>query len=189
MPNGVRWVQIAVALTRIGAVLVPLSTLLQAPELVAQLRVASVQYLVTVRGVPRPPLSRRRPSRSGRISLRCARCGRPTSCPEPPTTRDRRRGRRNRHAQRHARDHVHVGQQRPAQGRHPLARQCAGRCAVRPGGPLHRRRHPAVPADAVLLGGRLRQRRAVGTAGRRHAGHRGDSADPRRRCGCWSANG
>ncbi|MGH7292946.1 MAG: AMP-binding protein, partial [Myxococcota bacterium] len=29
MPNGVRWVQIALALTRIGAVLVPLSTLLQ----------------------------------------------------------------------------------------------------------------------------------------------------------------
>ena len=48
MPNCVQWVQIAVALTRIGAVLVPLSTLLQAPELVAQLRTASVQYLVTV---------------------------------------------------------------------------------------------------------------------------------------------
>ena len=48
MPNGARWVQIAVALTRIGAVLVPLSTLLAPRELVAQLRVASVQYLVTV---------------------------------------------------------------------------------------------------------------------------------------------
>ena len=48
MPNSVRWVQIAVALTRIGAVLVPLSTLLQTPELVTQLRVASVQFLVTV---------------------------------------------------------------------------------------------------------------------------------------------
>ena len=48
MPNCVKWVQIAVALTRIGAVLVPLSTLLQAPELVAALRVASVQFLVTV---------------------------------------------------------------------------------------------------------------------------------------------
>src|SRR4051794_3241574 len=44
----VQWVQIAMALTRIGAVLVPLSTLLQAPELVAQLRVASVRYLVAV---------------------------------------------------------------------------------------------------------------------------------------------
>jgi acyl-CoA synthetase (AMP-forming)/AMP-acid ligase II len=48
MPNCAQWVQIAVALTRIGAVLVPLSTLLQGPELVAQLRVASVQFLVTV---------------------------------------------------------------------------------------------------------------------------------------------
>jgi acyl-CoA synthetase (AMP-forming)/AMP-acid ligase II len=48
MPNSVQWVQIAMALTRIGAVLVPLSTLLAPPELVAQLRVASVQYLVTV---------------------------------------------------------------------------------------------------------------------------------------------
>ncbi len=43
MPNG-SWVQTAIALTRIGAVLVPLSTLLAPPELVAQLRVASVQY-------------------------------------------------------------------------------------------------------------------------------------------------
>jgi acyl-CoA synthetase (AMP-forming)/AMP-acid ligase II len=48
MPNRVQWVQIAVALTRIGAVLVPLSTLLQRPELVAQLRVASVQVLIAV---------------------------------------------------------------------------------------------------------------------------------------------
>jgi acyl-CoA synthetase (AMP-forming)/AMP-acid ligase II len=48
MPNSVRWVQVAVALTRIGAVLVPLSTLLQTRELVAQLRVASVQALISV---------------------------------------------------------------------------------------------------------------------------------------------
>jgi acyl-CoA synthetase (AMP-forming)/AMP-acid ligase II len=48
MPNRVQWVQMAVALTRIGAVLVPLSTLLQPPELVAQLRVASVQVLIAV---------------------------------------------------------------------------------------------------------------------------------------------
>ena len=48
MPNGVRWIQIALALTRVGAVLVPLSTLLQPRELVAQLRVASVQYVVTI---------------------------------------------------------------------------------------------------------------------------------------------
>jgi acyl-CoA synthetase (AMP-forming)/AMP-acid ligase II len=48
MPNRVQWVQIAVALTRVGAVLVPLSTVLQPPELVAQLRAASVQVLIAV---------------------------------------------------------------------------------------------------------------------------------------------
>src|ERR1700761_1169138 len=48
MPNSVRWVQIAIAVTRIGAVLVPLSTLLQARELVAQLQAASVQFLFSV---------------------------------------------------------------------------------------------------------------------------------------------
>ncbi len=48
MPNSARWVQVAIALTRIGAVLVPLSTLLQVGELVAQLRTAAVQILVSV---------------------------------------------------------------------------------------------------------------------------------------------
>ena len=48
MPNCTRWVQIAIALNRIGAVLVPLSTLLQSGELVAQLRAAAVQFLVSV---------------------------------------------------------------------------------------------------------------------------------------------
>ncbi|WP_406814664.1 class I adenylate-forming enzyme family protein [Mycobacterium sp. M23085] len=47
MANSTRWVQVAVALTRIGAVLVPLSTLLTAAELAAQLRAASVQFLVS----------------------------------------------------------------------------------------------------------------------------------------------
>src|SRR5215470_16833669 len=42
MPNNTRWVQVAIALTRVGAVLVPLSTLLAPGELVAQLRAASV---------------------------------------------------------------------------------------------------------------------------------------------------
>ncbi|WP_216894247.1 class I adenylate-forming enzyme family protein [Nocardia alni] len=46
MPNGTDWVRIAIAVTRIGAVLVPLSTLLRPPELRAQLRVASVQFLI-----------------------------------------------------------------------------------------------------------------------------------------------
>jgi acyl-CoA synthetase (AMP-forming)/AMP-acid ligase II len=48
MPNSVRWVQIAIALTRIGGVLVPLSTLLPTRELLAQLRTASVQFLISV---------------------------------------------------------------------------------------------------------------------------------------------
>lgn len=48
MPNGVQWVQTAVALMRIGAVLVPLSTLLRPGELAAQLRMASVRFLIAV---------------------------------------------------------------------------------------------------------------------------------------------
>jgi acyl-CoA synthetase (AMP-forming)/AMP-acid ligase II len=48
MPNGVGWVRLALALTRVGVVLVPLSTLLQPRELAAQLRVAAVQFLVSV---------------------------------------------------------------------------------------------------------------------------------------------
>ncbi|MFC8044037.1 class I adenylate-forming enzyme family protein [Nocardia sp. NPDC057353] len=46
-PNNTGWVRTALALTRIGAVLVPLSTLLTPPELLAQLRTASVQVLIT----------------------------------------------------------------------------------------------------------------------------------------------
>ncbi len=45
-PNNAGWVRTAAALTRIGAVLVPLSTLLTPPELLTQLRVASVQVLI-----------------------------------------------------------------------------------------------------------------------------------------------
>ncbi|MGI5217844.1 class I adenylate-forming enzyme family protein [Nocardia sp. CA-290969] len=46
-PNSVGWVRIALALTRIGAVLVPMSTLLKPPELIAQLRVAGAAVLIT----------------------------------------------------------------------------------------------------------------------------------------------
>jgi acyl-CoA synthetase (AMP-forming)/AMP-acid ligase II len=49
MPNGIEWATAALAVTRVGAVLVPLSTLLRPPELLAQLRVASVEHLITVR--------------------------------------------------------------------------------------------------------------------------------------------
>ena len=90
MPNGVRWVQIAIALTRIGAVLVPLSTLLSARELLAQLRTASVQFLVSVeefRGHRYLDDLANRASGAATCPehctaqhfLRCGRCGRPTS--------------------------------------------------------------------------------------------------------------
>ena len=48
MPNGCEWVRIALALTRIGAVLVPLSTLLTGRELASQLRTAAVTHLIAV---------------------------------------------------------------------------------------------------------------------------------------------
>ncbi|MBB2991612.1 acyl-CoA synthetase (AMP-forming)/AMP-acid ligase II [Mycolicibacterium iranicum] len=68
MPNGVSWATIALAAMRVGAILVPLSTLLSPPELAAQLHTASVQHLIAVeefRGrhfsdglEPRPPALR-----------------------------------------------------------------------------------------------------------------------------------
>ncbi len=45
--NGIDWAVTAFAAMRIGVVLVPLSTLLRPPELLAQLQVASVSHLVT----------------------------------------------------------------------------------------------------------------------------------------------
>lgn len=49
LPNGIDWATAAYATLRIGAVLVPLSTLLRPPELEAQLRSASVAHLVSAR--------------------------------------------------------------------------------------------------------------------------------------------
>ena len=46
LPNGIEWAVLAVAVTRTGAVLVPLSTLLRPPELAAQLDIAAVTHLV-----------------------------------------------------------------------------------------------------------------------------------------------
>ncbi|OHV33642.1 AMP-dependent synthetase [Pseudofrankia sp. EUN1h] len=48
MPNGIDWAVLALAVTRVGGVLVPLSTLLRPPELLAQLRTAAVTELVVV---------------------------------------------------------------------------------------------------------------------------------------------
>ena len=49
LPNGIDWLVTAVAVMRIGATLVPLSTLLKPPELAAQLRTADVTHLIAVR--------------------------------------------------------------------------------------------------------------------------------------------
>jgi acyl-CoA synthetase (AMP-forming)/AMP-acid ligase II len=49
-PNGIEWAGTAFAVLRIGAVLVPLSTLLRPPELLAQVTTASLSHLVTARG-------------------------------------------------------------------------------------------------------------------------------------------
>jgi len=46
-PNGIEWAVIGLAVMRIGAVLVPMSTLLRAPELLAQLATANVSHFVT----------------------------------------------------------------------------------------------------------------------------------------------
>jgi acyl-CoA synthetase (AMP-forming)/AMP-acid ligase II len=54
-PNGIEWVIHAMAVVRIGAVLVPLSTLLRPPELMTQLTTASVSHLIVV-----PEFRRRR---------------------------------------------------------------------------------------------------------------------------------
>jgi acyl-CoA synthetase (AMP-forming)/AMP-acid ligase II len=50
MPNGIDWATAALAVMRVGAVLVPLSTLLRPPELLAQLRGAAVTHLIAVPG-------------------------------------------------------------------------------------------------------------------------------------------
>lgn len=49
LPNGIEWAVTALAVMRMGAVLVPLSTLLRPPELVAQLATAEVTHLIAAR--------------------------------------------------------------------------------------------------------------------------------------------
>jgi acyl-CoA synthetase (AMP-forming)/AMP-acid ligase II len=73
MQNCADWVRIALAVTRIGGVLVPLSTLLTTPELTTQLRTAAVQHLIAVeefrgrRYLPGPVPSLRRVWRPGEV--------------------------------------------------------------------------------------------------------------------------
>jgi acyl-CoA synthetase (AMP-forming)/AMP-acid ligase II len=47
--NSIEWVVTALAVTRVGGVLVPLSTLLRPPELQAQLQIADVTHLIAAR--------------------------------------------------------------------------------------------------------------------------------------------
>ncbi|HWS44643.1 MAG TPA: class I adenylate-forming enzyme family protein [Acidimicrobiia bacterium] len=49
LPNGIEWAVIACAAARVGAVIVPLSTLLRPPELATQLQIAAVTHLVVAR--------------------------------------------------------------------------------------------------------------------------------------------
>ncbi len=49
MPNGTDWVLSAAAVARVGACLVPLSTLLRPPELLAQLQTGAVTHLIAAR--------------------------------------------------------------------------------------------------------------------------------------------
>ncbi len=49
MPNGIEWAVVACAAARVGAVVVPLSTLLRPPELEAQLQLAGVTHLIVAR--------------------------------------------------------------------------------------------------------------------------------------------
>ncbi len=97
MGNGIEWAVSAFALLRIGAVLVPLSTLLRAPELEQQLHAAAVQRLLLAfptasAAVTTSPSSRtyslqrtcRRPA-----CLPCVRCGvgtKSTRCNPPRAT-------------------------------------------------------------------------------------------------------
>lgn len=48
MPNGIDWAVTALAVMRVGAVLVPLSTLLKPAELLPRLRIAAVSHLILV---------------------------------------------------------------------------------------------------------------------------------------------
>ncbi len=180
MPNSAEWVRIALAVTRIGAVLVPLSTLLTTPELTEQLRVASVQHLIAVEEFR----GRRYHAGAGADSLRrvwtpgeVLALARHRPVPAGPP------GGPDGH-------HVHLRQQRTAEG-------CLGtltamrwlRCV--PGW-----RHVCITEDTRLylpmpffwVGG-FGGGDAVGTAGGRHPGRPSRFRSRSRRWNCCAANG
>ena len=137
-------------------------------------------------GVPRPPLPRRPANRNGRHCPRCREVW--------PADRLPQAARRTRVVDAVAEtvtpsDTLAImftsGSSGPPKGVIHSHGNALGAVQLGSRRAVHRPRHPAVPADAVLLGGRLRQRCAVGAAGRRHPGHRTDSHSRRPRCDCW----
>ncbi len=173
MPNSCDWVRIALALNRIGAVLVPLSTLLTGRELAAQLRTAAVQYLIAVdefRGnryldeLPEHSLPALRgvwtPAQAMALSRDRVGDDLTDAAAAAVTPSD-----------------ILViiftsGSSGPpkgvlhSHGSALAAVQSGLECSLRPN------RQPAVPADAVLLGGRFRRRDPDNTGRRCHAGDR-----------------
>ena len=186
-PNGIEWATTALAVLRVGAVLVPLSTLLRPPELLAQLTTAAVTHLVAVPDVPRPALPRRprrRGARAGRRRStaaaatrrprRCAGCGAPTTLPEAAAPADLVRALEDR--VRPADDLAVLftsGSRGAPKGVDPHPRRRAAGHRRRARGPVRRPGRAALHPDAVLLDGRVRRRAAHRARGRRHPAHRG----------------
>ena len=183
-PNGIEWAVTAAAVLRIGAVLVPLSTLLRPPELLAQLQTASVTHLIAatefrgrhylddleeaapgllaaVRGRRPPPGRavdpRRLGPRRGAGGRRTGSAGRGARGPRPA-------GRRPQRA-------VHLGEPGHPEGRDPHPRRSPPGGGLRARRPVRAARRGALHPDAVLLDRRLRRRPAD------RAGRRGDAAD------------
>ena len=155
MPNGIEWAVDAVAVMRIGAVLVPLSTLLRPPELEAQLRTAGVARADRPARVPRPALprrARRAPPRPplGRLHPSCGTRALPNlrrlwSADALPTDVGARRPWPRRWSGRCGRPTTWSimftsGSRGTPQGRDPHPRRRHPGDGRRPRGPVHRRR-------------------------------------------------